>query len=190
MKKKKIARNNQSRLVLSREGVSTTIPTFQKQDAITESIIVNHIGKGGLPILLATWDCFKKFMSLVEPRCSSPCYRTVIAKMDAICAKKKTEIISKLNRYNYSVALDEWTGCNRKSFLGCTVTIVDPTACELVSKLLFFKDLCSRRADSLMSQTKVALDQLGVIKEPFCFTADNCSVMKKAFSQLKNLPTL
>ena len=38
-----------------------------------------------------------------------------------------------------------------------------------------------------MSQTKVALDQLGVIKEPFCFTADNCSVMKKAFSQLKNL---
>ena len=69
--------------------------------------------KRGTLVLLPTWDCFKKFMSLVEPRYSSACYRTVIAKMDAICAKKKTEIISKLNRYNYSVALDEWTGCNR-----------------------------------------------------------------------------
>ena len=38
-----------------------------------------------------------------------------------------------------------------------------------------------------MKQTKDALDQLGAIKEPFCFTTDNCSVKKKAFSQLKNL---
>lgn len=133
-----------SQQTLHRDGtlVKATRPkpeSFKKQDKILTCIVKNVCGRGGLPISVVEQSWFRTFMEEVEPRFQPVSRRGVSSKLDKLYEEEKrnlmadsaTSVVEKP-----SVTVDFWTGCDVRSFMGCTVHYISQN--ELKSHMLFF----------------------------------------------------
>ena len=177
--------SKQSKIVLTGSKLKTTAPPFTKQEKITESVIDNLIGRGGLPVTLTTKKWFIDFMADVEVLYSCPTYSNIIQKLQKKSDAIRANLVENLNNREYSLAIDEWTGINRKTFLGCISTYIDFTSGKLVSIKLFLQELLHvRTAADLNLAIRNKLDLLGVRNAPYSISTDNCGVMKKEFQNI------
>ena len=177
--------DSQTKIILLDNQLKTSAPPYLKQKKITLSIIQKLIGKGGLPITITTMPWFISFMNDVDSRYECPSYTNIVKEIQRECDTMRCEMVQTLNNLTYSIAIDEWTGINGKSFIGCICTYIDFPSSQLISKMLFLQELLQgRSAREILSALKNKLDLIGLRSVPFSISTDNCSTMKKTFQSI------
>ena len=155
---------------------------FQKQDAILTSFARNVCGHGGLPIHTCEQTWFRDFMNDVEPRFTPVSRVAVKRKLNTLYTEERSSFFSDLSSISPrkpSVTVDFWTGCDGRSFMGCTVHYV----CDgmLKDNILFFKEVPPPHTSiNIRNRFEDELDYCRV--EVFCVVTDNAANMKCAFT--------
>ena len=160
--------------------IARTKEPFRNQDKIVTSIVRNLCGKGGLAISLVEQSWFRSFMQEVEPKFQPVSRVALNSKLDRIFEEKKGLLadIAKSVVDKPSVTVDLWTGCDSRSFMGCTVHFIHEQ--QVRSHMLFFVEFPPpHTAQNIRARFEDELDDLGLT----CFTiiTDNAANMRCAF---------
>lgn len=154
---------------------------FKNQDKIVTSIVRNLCGRGGLAISTVEKEWFRTFMNDVEPK-FQPISRVAVSSMlDKQYEEEKQILLADIAKSKVdkpSVTVDFWTGCDTRSFMGCTIHFVHKE--QLRSHVLFFVEVPPpHTAENIKHRFEDELENHGL--SCFKVITDNAANMKCAF---------
>ena len=110
------------------ENTRKSQPRFHNQDTVVTSLALNMCGHGGLPIQMCEQPWFRRFIHDIEPR-FTPVSRVIVKrKLGELYTNKRYVLLSKIfsmSPCKPSVTVDFWSGCDSRSFMGCTIHYID-----------------------------------------------------------------
>ena len=169
-----------SQRTLEKNG-SLSRQSFKKQEIIATSIVRNLCGHGGLPLSTVEQQWFRTFMRDVEPRFQPVSRHSVSSKLDSLYEQEKSILLNEISSSvvgKPSVTLDFWTGCDNRSFMGCTVHYMHEQ--KLKNHMLFFVEVPPpHTAEHIKVRFEDELEKYGV--SCFVVVTDNASNMKCVF---------
>ena len=157
---------------------------FKKQDMMILTCIVKNVcGRGGLPISVVEQSWFRAFMEEIEPRFQPVSRISVSTKLTKLYEEEKSRLLADIATSvvkKPSVTVDFWTGCDVRSFMGCTVHYISQN--QLKSHMLFFVEVRPpHTSEVIKSRFEDELDNLDI--SCFRVVTDNASNMKHAFEE-------
>ena len=94
------------------------------QDEITRSLVSNLIAKCNLPLHIVENEHFRVFLRDLEPSYQPISYKMVVKTLDDLAEKSTNDQLVQIRRTDvrYSIALDSWSGRDKKEYIECMVT--------------------------------------------------------------------
>ena len=157
----------------------------QRQQQLSNSIVLNLIVNMGLPLSIVESAYFKKFMSDVDPRFKSISRRDIIRlflpRLQKKCASKLKDICSESK--HVSLTHDCWTDRRMRSYFGITLhTIIDD---EYKSYLLSFERLYGKHSGGKLAAEFDRVIQLYDLNDKIVrLVTDNASNNLAAFDNI------
>ena len=177
----KLTSANQQKFNKDGTFIPRTKEPFRNQDKILTSIVRNLCGKGGLAISVVEQSWFRTFTQEVEPKFQLVSRVAVNLKLDKLFEEEKKSLLTDIAKSvidKPSVTVDLWTGCDTRSFMGCTVHFIHEQ--HVRSHMLFFVEFPPpHTAQNIKARFEDELDNLGLTC--FTITTDNAVNMKCAF---------
>ena len=151
------------------------------QDEITRSLVSNLIAKCNLPLHIVENEHFRVFLMDREPSYQPISYKMVVITLDDLAGKSTNDQLVQIRTdVGYSIALDSWSGRDKKEYIGCMVTYMADW--KLNSFVLSFAPVVGRAtSQNIFMYLRTELDRMNVSTKPFTICTDNCATMKKAF---------
>ena len=153
---------------------------FKNQEKISIAIVKHLCGEGGLSISFVEKECFCSFMKVVEPRFQPICRAVVTSSLNSIYEEEKKILLDDITKSitKPSATIDFWTGCDSRSFLGCTIHFLYQNMPR--NHVLFFIEVPPpHTSERDRARFENELDKYGI--SCFMVVTDNASNMKCAF---------
>ena len=167
---------------LTGENPRKSQPRFHNQDTVVTSLALNMCGHGGLPIQMCEQPWFRHFIHDIEPRFTPVSRVTVKRMLGELYANKRDVLLSNIVSISLckpSVTADFWSGCDSRSFMGCTIHYMD-NGC-IKDNALFFKEVPPpHTAINIRNRFEDELDCCGITA--FVVVSDNAANMKSSFT--------
>ena len=153
---------------------------FKNEEKISIAIVKHLCGEGGLSISFVEKECFCSFMKVVEPRFQPISRAVVTSRLNSIYEEEKKILLDDITKSitKPSATIDFWTGCDSRSFLGCTIHFF----CQnmLRNHVLFFIEVPPpHTSERVRARFEDVLDKYGI--SCFMVVTDNACNMKCAF---------
>lgn len=135
------------------------------------------------PVATVERTGFKKFCSLVAPKCEMPSRRTLNRRLEDLYNQKKAHLISSLSGVAWMSATADIWSAHKRAYMGVTLNYVNHETIEMESIALGCRRFRgSHTGEAIAKCLRGIFDEYGVTSRILNVVTDNATNFSKAFS--------